>query len=743
MRNNLWVGSGISKMGEIPMLGMREKGLAGLIKSMFKSGAQGFAYDPNDLTEEKIKWRKNLLNYSNDLTKSGWNFVAASAAIETITTPDGLAAASKLIELASTNQHSCTNILAVNKEVGSDYTLSFYAKAGERKVLGVGNSNFADAGSAWQSAVFDLEKGTIENEFGGLTPTITSVGGGWYKITVKFKVLGASLNSIFRMWLSDGVYTQTPSYTGDGTSGLYVYKFQLEKGTNATAYQPITDFNTEFLKAFPNHALHQDAAGTIPVTAAGQPVGLMLDKSKLTEQTVVKDVKFADGLGGFNISPTLEPTHTIKLVNGLLDIRLDTPTPVVSFSLPNVGAVGDWVHITVDCAEYTSGSLKVDGLGVALVSKAGLNSGIFQLISTSLSIYRQGTPTLMKLRGIKVVKLTGNHAYQTVSASRPILQQTPILGNELLPVVGSFDAGNTGWSAPNGGWTYTAGAAVSTGGVIGLRYIMPTPAVTSVGKTYTISMVIRSKGTQGSIAVSFSDGSIFTKRWELKDIVNGSVLSQSGTVTVNTHIYVVTNDGWDGSIESVSIKEVTGYRTDQNYLAFDGVDDFLQTSNIDFTATDKVSLFAGVRKLSDITSGAVVELSANTASNNGSFGLFAPDAPTRKDVTSFLKGNGNRGSLWTGNYSAPVSVLVTAKFDISASNNQYLKVNSAVYTSAVSVGSGSFGNYPLYIGRRGGTQYPFSGNIYSLIIVGRLTTDNETKRIESEIAKLTGVTLNV
>src|SRR5690606_32915668 len=137
------------------------------------------------------------------------------------------------------------------------------------------------------------------------------------------------------------------------------------------------------------------------------------------------------------------------------------------------------------------------------------------------------------------------------------------------------------------------------------------------------------------------------------------------------------------------------------YLAFDGADDFLQTSNIDFTATDKVSLFAGVRKLSDIAAGAVVELSEHTASNNGSFGLFAPNLSAQQDVTSFLRGNENRGALAAGNYSAPVSVLVTAKFDISASNKQYLKVNSAVYTSAVSVGSGSFGNYPLYISRRG------------------------------------------
>ena len=41
-----------------------------------------------------------------------------------------------------------------------------------------------------------------------------------------------------------------------------------------------------------------------------------------------------------------------------------------------------------------------------------------------------------------------NHAYQTVSASRPILRQTPILGSELI-VNGDFSNGITGVAAKN------------------------------------------------------------------------------------------------------------------------------------------------------------------------------------------------------------------------------------------------------------------------------------------------------
>jgi hypothetical protein len=43
-----------------------------------------------------------------------------------------------------------------------------------------------------------------------------------------------------------------------------------------------------------------------------------------------------------------------------------------------------------------------------------------------------------------------------------------------------------------------------------------------------------------------------------------------------------------------------------HYLRFDGVDDFLQTSSINFTSTDKMTVFAGVRKLSDAAASALV-----------------------------------------------------------------------------------------------------------------------------------------
>ena len=184
------------------------------------------------------------------------------------------------------------------------------------------------------------------------------------------------------------------------------------------------------------------------------------------------------------------------------------------------------------------------------------------------------------------------------------------------------------------------------------------------------------------------------------------------------------------------------------YLAFDGADDFLQTNSIDFTATDKVSLFAGVRKLSDPTIGTLVELSSgsDSATNPGSFILGAPYGPvgygfqTRGDVD-----RGGRRTLGT----APTSDVVTGFLDLTKNTTELAirpfrnGVQESVAFGGIGGFGGNFGNYPLYIGRRNGTLFPFNGHIYGLIGIGKLAADDETAAIEKELSKRVGVTLNV
>ena len=217
----------------------------------------------------------------------------------------------------------------------------------------------------------------------------------------------------------------------------------------------------------------------------------------------------------------------------------------------------------------------------------------------------------------------------------------------------------------------------------------------------------------------------------------GFIQDKSGN---NNHAYQTTS----ASRPILRQNAVTG----AYYLEFDGSDDFLQTSNIDFTVTDKVSLFAGIRKLTEVPRAVVVEASANYGNLSGGFALAAPFIGT---TGSYYVGiSGAAGILFAniGGYAAPNSAILSSKMDLSKelySDQLKVRINATdkTYSSASTAQGGNFANTPVYIGRRGGISSPFNGHIYSLIVAGRLATESETANIEKELAKRTGVTLSV
>lgn len=183
--------------------------------------------------------------------------------------------------------------------------------------------------------------------------------------------------------------------------------------------------------------------------------------------------------------------------------------------------------------------------------------------------------------------------------------------------------------------------------------------------------------------------------------------------------------------------------TGANYLEFDGSDDFLQTSNVDFTSTDKVSLFAGVRKLSDAATAMVCELTNGSNTALSAFSIFAPaSSGTYKfDVRNNI---GSVGAFSTSaQYSAPFSAVLQGNITSLVATKAALRINGVNVATTTNGVSTNLVNAPIYIGRRGGTSLPFNGQIYALLVIGKLTSDDETVAIEKEIAKRLRVTLNV
>jgi len=178
----------------------------------------------------------------------------------------------------------------------------------------------------------------------------------------------------------------------------------------------------------------------------------------------------------------------------------------------------------------------------------------------------------------------------------------------------------------------------------------------------------------------------------------------------------------------------------KHYLAFDGVDDYLSTSAIDLTGTDKVTVFSGSRVLS--SNAAIFYETSTNAFSGGAF--YASSNEQATNIGTFLiSGSGGVNTL-TGQ---PAHAVTTAQLSSVFTNGigaAAVNVNGV----AQSMGSflagsstGNFGNHPLFIGARSGGVVPFNGNIYSLILGGTAYDAATVLAAETWVADKTGVTL--
>jgi hypothetical protein len=152
----------------------------------------------------------------------------------------------------------------------------------------------------------------------------------------------------------------------------------------------------------------------------------------------------------------------------------------------------------------------------------------------------------------------------------------------------------------------------------------------------------------------------------------------------------------------------------RSYLSFDGTDDGMLTGNI-VPGTDKAQVFAGLRKLNDVATAVVAELSTSTAVNNGSLGLYAPGNSAVPTYAFHSRGTSRVLNEPSG-FAAPITNVVTGLADISAQSSIVRVDGTQVGSAGASQGTGNYLTYPLYIGRRAGTSLPFNGQIFGLIL---------------------------
>lgn len=176
--------------------------------------------------------RTNLRTYSEQFDNAVWEKTNATITANATVSPSGVLTADKLVETATTGEHNLGFLFSVTS--GVSYTFSLFAKAGERSKLRI---LFSSSGFGTNTQdLFDLSTGTVDdNQSGGAS--IVSVGNGWYRVVVTTTAT-ATASSAFQIHVCNT--TGATNYTGDGTSGIYIWGAQLEQGAFPTSYIPTT-----------------------------------------------------------------------------------------------------------------------------------------------------------------------------------------------------------------------------------------------------------------------------------------------------------------------------------------------------------------------------------------------------------------------------------------------------------------------------------------------------------------------
>lgn len=164
------------------------------------------------------------------------------------------------------------------------------------------------------------------------------------------------------------------------------------------------------------------------------------------------------------------------------------------------------------------------------------------------------------------------------------------------------------------------------------------------------------------------------------------------------------------------------------YLRFDGAATVMQTNAIDFTGTDKMTVVAGVTKLSDAAAGVIAHM--GLYDSQPGFTVVAPTGAIAN--VGFRARRSTLGPLVVlSGLSAPINIMTTGSYDAVQTA---LRANGLQTNNATSAGAGNFANKQLFIGAQDGVGSFFNGRLYPLIVAGAQMTPEQLAASEAWMA---------
>ena len=173
------------------------------------------------------KQSTNLCLYSEQFDNAAWTKTSGTVTANQAISPDGTQNADKCVGNNGVVTMDMRTASAFSITSGSVYTWSLYVKKAGYRYCQM---------TAWTAddpiTIYDLDNGVVVSELGpSHTSTITSVGNGWYRITIT----RTASNSIGWLRFSP-LADSTASSAQNGTDGFYIWGAQVEASSYVTSY---------------------------------------------------------------------------------------------------------------------------------------------------------------------------------------------------------------------------------------------------------------------------------------------------------------------------------------------------------------------------------------------------------------------------------------------------------------------------------------------------------------------------
>ena len=312
---------------------------------------------------------------------------------------------------------------------------------------------------------------------------------------------------------------------------------------------------------------------------------------------------------------------------------------------------------------------------------------------------------------------------QATAANKPLWSGVPrTLGSELV-TNGGF-ATDTDWTKGTG-WTIGSGVATKAAGTAS---VLSQAISLTAGKTYFVTyQITRSAGT---VTARFTGGTT----------VSGTARSLSGSyiellvaVTGNTTLEFSADATFAGTVDNVTVKEVTGYVNRGAW--FDGTNDRLQSAAIDLSGSDKATIVwscyydapAGGYRTPFEFGNYWSSLTGSVTANYGS----APSARIRGNAAHATSSLPNS----EGKAGVPVLHVNSAEIDFADTTileeiilrgRGVLPTNTASGTTS---GTGPLANSAFTVGAAANELFYWHGLIHRLFIINRTLTDDEREQV--------------